>query len=631
MLKWMPVGADVCGMGRGAREGRRRCAGMVLALLGAVALTAGRPVAAGAAQNPIVTENQNPGTASWVIAGGAGQAAIAGYTDAYSYLPGDTVTLYVDSNGDPFTYSVYRMGYYQGLGGRLMLDDRTPVSNPVQPPSTITPPGHLLLTNWQPSTSFTTGSDWVSGFYLVKLTDTASGAQSYASFTLRSADPAPIVVSFTTNTWLSYNDWGGLSTYQGAQVVSQYRPWDQGGGAGQFFTYDLPLIEFLEQHGYPVSYATDDEADRGGLTGPQTKIVIETGHGEYHTLGERSDVWSLPARGVSVAIFGGDSWVGQVRRDYTAHTLTNWRGSTSDPLYGTVDQTNREELIGYPQNLFTGEMQAWLTPLHADPTVFAANSWPWRGAGVADGSPLPSTLGGHGEYDGIDTLDASPRDLILLSRQPLAGWAAGQSPFWGTHPGGVTSMSIRDLPNGAFVFNAGNLTFNWDLAAPLYAGAWPTWEVDANRYPAAALVSAPVQRLVGNLIARATGIANPIPPVAAPASKLPWLWIDAPHDFPVAVGGSVAVEYTTPPPGTASIAVVLDGRRVGTAQVLSGIWTSALGLVRTTGEHRVTLIARNAEGVVLLRRSSWFEADPVDSPVFRYFDGLRRGFANTSD
>lgn len=615
-------------MGRGAHAGRWLRTAALLALI-VLPATGGRPAVAGAAQNPIAAENQNPGTSSWVIAGGADQTAIAAYTDEYSYLPGDTVTLFVDSGGDPFTYSVYRMGYYQGLGGRLMLDEQTPVANPVQPASTITSPGNLYLTNWRPSTSFATGSDWVSGFYLVKLTDTVSGAESYASFTLRSADPAPIVVSFTTNTWLSYNGFGGLSTYHGAQIVSQYRPWDQGGGAGQFFTFDLPLVEFLEQHGYPVSYATDDEADRGDLTGPQTRLVIETGHGEYHTLGERTNVWSLPTRGVSVAIFGGNSWNGQVRRDYDAHTLTNWRDSTADPLYGTVDQTAREEVLGYPQNLFTGEMQSWLTPLQAHPTAFAARAWPWRGAGVADGSPLPSTLGGYGEYDGIDTLDASPRNLILLSRQPLAGWTAGESSFWGVHPGGVASMSIRDLRNGAFVFNAGNLTFNWDLAAPLYDGAWPTWEVQQQRYPTTSLVSQAIQRLAGNLIAHATGIPNPIPAVAAPVSPLPALWIDAPHHFPVAVGGALVVEYTTPPPGTASISVMLDGHRVGAAQVLSSVWTGPLGLVTTAGEHRVTLIARNAAGLVLMRRSSRFGAEPMSAAVFRYFRGLRRGYANT--
>src|SRR5689334_10960375 len=77
------------------------------------------------AQNPIVVENQQPGTNQWQIPIGssandtAGQ--IKGYASATSVNKGQAITFYVSVNpAQSYTIDVYRMGWYQGLGGRLM-------------------------------------------------------------------------------------------------------------------------------------------------------------------------------------------------------------------------------------------------------------------------------------------------------------------------------------------------------------------------------------------------------------------------------------------------------------------------------------------------------------------------------
>jgi len=92
-----------------------------------------------AQSNPIVIENQNPGTQDWLLTKvdtvlsteGPGNQPhylrsrkIEGYTSRTSYATGDTVTLFVsmDPAGD-FTIDFYRMGYYQGNGGRHMRSD----------------------------------------------------------------------------------------------------------------------------------------------------------------------------------------------------------------------------------------------------------------------------------------------------------------------------------------------------------------------------------------------------------------------------------------------------------------------------------------------------------------------------
>ncbi|HUZ83428.1 MAG TPA: N,N-dimethylformamidase beta subunit family domain-containing protein [Gaiellales bacterium] len=614
---------------------------VVSALVATAAVVAlpGPTFAAASTPNPIQLENQLPGTTSWIVPS-PDQAQIAGYTGRWSYLPGDRVTLYVNSGGDPFSYRVYRMGWYQGTGGRLVLTGPGSIRNPPQPASTVTGDqtngAKLLQTNWTPSASFNTGTGWVSGFYVIVLADAITGAESYASFTLRATDPAAIVVNLATNTWESYNRWGGLSLYADlrppqpgvapteAHQVSALRPWSEGAGAGQFFTFDLPLIEWLEQQGYPVSYATDWDAQQQVEAGPRTRLVIMSGHSEYQTASERRYLWGLPARGVSLAIFGGNSWAWQERFDGATGVLTNWRAARLDPVKG-ANATLRFEQLGLPQNQFSGAMQTWNTATGKN-RAFGQSHWAWNGAGVADGSWLPDVTLGDGEFDGVVANTTSPSDLTVLSRQqlqPLTGR------FWGTHPSAYQTMTIRDLPNGAFVFNAGTLSFNDDLAFPSLPGVTDpnVWE-DTTRAATSSLVSPAVERLVGNLIAHATGIPNPIPAMSTPPAIDRPLQIVTPDRFPVEVGSRLVVEYALPPAGTAVVRVVLDGRPVGTASPTTGTWTGATGLVATAGLHTLTLAAYSvAGGQLLVERTRTFQALPASAAVFHYPHNIERPYA----
>src|ERR1700690_433238 len=80
---------------------------------------------ASAQTNPIVTENQQPGTAAWDFPtdfiGTDNVGQIKGYASAVSINKGESITFYVSTNpAQTFTIDVYRIGWYQGLGGRLM-------------------------------------------------------------------------------------------------------------------------------------------------------------------------------------------------------------------------------------------------------------------------------------------------------------------------------------------------------------------------------------------------------------------------------------------------------------------------------------------------------------------------------
>src|SRR3954470_17997058 len=90
---------------------------LVLSPVVGVAVLA-RPAAA--QSNPIVVENQQPGTSSWQIPWGSeGSDAIGqikGYASAASVNKGEPITFHVTVNpAQTFTIDVYRLGWYQGL------------------------------------------------------------------------------------------------------------------------------------------------------------------------------------------------------------------------------------------------------------------------------------------------------------------------------------------------------------------------------------------------------------------------------------------------------------------------------------------------------------------------------------
>src|SRR5918911_3511509 len=65
----------------------------------------------------IIEENAKPGTSAWRIPSGT-RKGIAGYADRISAKAGETIKLYVKTRSPSFHVEAYRLGHYQGLGGR---------------------------------------------------------------------------------------------------------------------------------------------------------------------------------------------------------------------------------------------------------------------------------------------------------------------------------------------------------------------------------------------------------------------------------------------------------------------------------------------------------------------------------
>src|SRR3974390_1640689 len=145
--------------------------------------------------NKIRQENAQPGSPDWSLTSRCTTAyEIEGFAVPSSVSAGDQVAVYVSTQAPAFTAQVYRLGYYGGTGGRLMLD-LGQFPGGVQPAPAATGRDDLSCM-WNQAFAVVIPNDWVTGCYVIKLTAkggaNADGKQCYATFVVRSAYDEPI-------------------------------------------------------------------------------------------------------------------------------------------------------------------------------------------------------------------------------------------------------------------------------------------------------------------------------------------------------------------------------------------------------------------------------------------------------
>ena len=167
--------------------------------------------------NPIVAENALPGTPGSGRGTQANSATIDGYTSQVSASPGGKIGLHVTGNSaDRYRVEVYRLGYYGGVGARLLIclpscttDEALTAQPPTPPPDPTT--GYLDA-GWPVTDTINVGSNWVSGEYFAKLKITAGPDANQIRmipFIVYEATPqSPILVQVGVNTWEAYNKRG---------------------------------------------------------------------------------------------------------------------------------------------------------------------------------------------------------------------------------------------------------------------------------------------------------------------------------------------------------------------------------------------------------------------------------------
>ncbi|MSV30318.1 MAG: hypothetical protein EXQ52_16485, partial [Bryobacterales bacterium] len=144
----------------------------------------------------IELENRKPGSKDWQLTrmridrrGGFRSPWMEGYCSRQSVEAGDTLDIMASANPPGrFKLEIFRMGYYGGLGARLM-HTAGPLMAKTQPDPPIGD-RRLRECRWEPSVQVKIPRDWPSGVYLGRLgllPENASAApwQSYVVFIVR--------------------------------------------------------------------------------------------------------------------------------------------------------------------------------------------------------------------------------------------------------------------------------------------------------------------------------------------------------------------------------------------------------------------------------------------------------------
>jgi len=389
----------------------------------------------------VTAENELPGTAGWQITGSQTPTGIMGYASLVQATEGQTLTLYVSTPATTFQVQAYRMGYYQGLGGRLVWQSNL-VPGTTQPACPVTPVINMVSCDWQPSLTVPITAAWVQGQYLLKLVG-SGGQQSYVPLTVW--DPsshATYVIMSGVLTDQAFNSFGGYDLYQGAtqcdpdvypcssrsRVVSFDRPYAIGDGAGSYLSLVYPLTRLAEENGLDVTYWTDITlADDGNLL-TNHKVLISPGHDEEWSLQMRQATQTAADHGVNLIFFGASPILRKVRLQSSPlgpdREMVNYRDPQADPLYGIDDADVTQNEWGQQpadssESLLVGADYIGYYNSGSFPLVVSeSDSWLFAGTGLSEGSEVPGVL--NGDFQAYDPgLGGTPPNVEILAHSPV--------------------------------------------------------------------------------------------------------------------------------------------------------------------------------------------------------------------
>ena len=418
---------------------------------------------AGASANPVQVENARAGTKQWRIRL-VPQHALEGYASEVSVAPGQSLHLHVSSASRlRYRVRVFRIGWYDGTGGRLMpcTTCRVHRASSERIPQPDQKTGMLRLA-WPVTDVVRVGRNWVSGYYLAELvvrSGPLAGRGSWVPFVVRElrSRRSAILVQAAVNTWQAYNAWGGRSLYWnhtgiGDDHVSFDRPYKmsgapaEGGRAANLpSAWEFPLARFLERYGYDVSYTTDVDTDRNPAELLRHRLVMTAGHDEYWTKTIRDAFEAARAGGINLAFMGANTGYWQMRYENGRRTIVEYRTADRDPETDPALKTISFRELGRPECKLLGVQ--WGEIGNADYTAVGAGiapQDPWFvGTGFTRSAVLPDLVGY--EYDTLFTNCEQPGTTILFEARP---------------PNHVDADAVRyTAPSGSVVFSSGSIRF----------------------------------------------------------------------------------------------------------------------------------------------------------------------------
>lgn len=385
---------------------------IILFLLSSVTLVLGKGT------NRIVEENFNhDGNSDWWKMQQLNENGPLGFSDTISLEPGEEINFKIDSSlqsqenvsrlssiSFQFQLLIFRLGYYNGKGARLMSN----ITISVPSKKVFQPPCHFELTsrmvdcaNWEVTTTWKVPIDATTGVYIalpiryindsssfVKNSEREEERGSYIPFIVRqpshSHQSSDILFKTSDLTWVAYNKYGGWNVYRGngsytfdsrAYKASYNRPFmnrlpkHRGQHENFFLGSEYAMIYWLEKHGYDVSYASCSDVEFLGNTYSSVlsknnvkdigkpaatpsllvekyKVILSVGHDEYWTPGLRKAVENAREKGVNLAFFSGNEVFWRVRWQFNKSSTSSSSNTPSLSLMSSDALSKRYIIVG---------------------------------------------------------------------------------------------------------------------------------------------------------------------------------------------------------------------------------------------------------------------------------------------
>lgn len=387
----------------------------------------------------VIAENRRPGSAGWRITGPQAAHGIEGYADAVQTQQGRRVSVFVSTAAASFTVAAYRMGYYQGLGGRLVWTS-APTVGRAQPACPVTPEINMVECHWSASLSVPITTAWVPGRYLLKLVG-SGGQQSYLPLTVwNPTSTATYVIMDGSLTDQVFNAYGGADLYQGAtpcapgvypcssraRVVSFDRPYI-GQGDGGYLGLTYPLTRLAESRGLDVTYWTDLILHEHGDLLSRHTVLLSPGHDEEWSRAMRQATVTATGRGLNVAFFGASPVLRKVRLQPSPlgadREVVNYRDPHADPAYGhdnaEVSQNSwAQPPANQPSSQLVGatyigyDNGASVPLVVTDPT-----SWLYTGTGLRAGAKVPGVM--RTDFQAYLPGEPGPANVTVQAHSPV--------------------------------------------------------------------------------------------------------------------------------------------------------------------------------------------------------------------
>jgi hypothetical protein len=458
--------------------------------------------------NAVAVENEHPGSPDWQLTrvgldrlGGKRSPRIEGYASKQSVEAGETLEFKVSV--DPaarFRIEIFRLGYYGGLGARL-LRTLGPFEGGPQPIPGVGM-NRVRECRWRTSAELTVPREWASGVYLARLStlsapDQRAYWQSYVIFIVRDRRRADVLFQCSDNTWQAYNQWpDAYSLYTDPRAahapgvsVSFDRPYGkfpllveapQSVGSGEFLLWEYPLCYWLERSGYDVTYCSNsDIVTESAVT--RAKVFLSVGHDEYWDVRQFESLKQGVGKGLSILFLSANTAYmmspfspasdGRPNRIITRTGPFGALSSEEKEIYGKVlgpfDSVGPDEaqLIGARTTVPFNGCGDWIC---ARP-----DHWIFARTGMRKGDRVPGLVGWeyHGEPADIPGLEVVGEGAVVSEPE----FAPAAVKALGTRVGRWTA-TIYPGPRGNFVFNAATIWWAQGLASPPgHVLPWAHW------------------------------------------------------------------------------------------------------------------------------------------------------------